>query len=160
MSNARANRFVANSVTDSRRASTLFHHRSLVEGNRFERNSTGIVARNSEGLLIRNNRILHAMDPAGAGVALAKPRPPWSSATRSCTAPTASWPTRRPTPLNRIVFADNRIAHNITGIYFYGPKGRPYRHQQPLPEQPLAGQHHRRRRPHGRHLDWQLVGRL
>ncbi len=124
VSNAPRNRFVANSVTDSRRAlNFLFSHRSLVEGNRFERNSTGIVALNSEGLLIRNNRILHAMDPAGAGVALKETSAALVIGNEIVHCAHGIMADSPSNPLNRIVFADNRIAHNITGIYFYGPKG-------------------------------------
>ena len=71
VSNSPRNRFSRNSVTHSRRGlNFLFSHRTLIEHNRFENNSTGIVALNSEGLIIRRNRITHAMDASGAGIAL------------------------------------------------------------------------------------------
>ena len=42
----------------------------MVDRNILERNSTGIIALNSDGLVIRNNRVMHAMDASGAGIAL------------------------------------------------------------------------------------------
>jgi nitrous oxidase accessory protein len=71
VSNSPRNRFTGNTIRDSRRAfNFLFAHRSLVDRNLLERNSTGIIALNSDGLIIRNNRIVHAMDASGAGIAL------------------------------------------------------------------------------------------
>ncbi len=59
ITNSLRNRFVANSVSDSRRAlNLLFSHRKLIEKNLLTGNSTGITALNSDGLTIRNNRIM------------------------------------------------------------------------------------------------------
>ncbi len=124
VSNAPRNRFVGNTVRDSRRAfNLLFAHRSLIEGNRLERNSTGIVTLNSDGILIRNNRILHAMDPSGAGVALKETAAALvvgNDIVHCAHGIMADSPSH---PLNRIAFLDNRIAHNVTGLYFYGERG-------------------------------------
>lgn len=74
ISNATHNRFVGNRVRDSRRAfNLLFARRSLIDGNRFEHNATGITALNSEGLIIRNNQIVHAMDVSVPGSPSRKP---------------------------------------------------------------------------------------
>ena len=71
VSNSPHNRYTGNTIRDSRRAfNFLFSHRSLVERNILEKNSSGIIALNSNGLIIRGNRILHAMDASGAGIAL------------------------------------------------------------------------------------------
>ena len=59
VTNSPHNRFTGNTIRDSRRAfNFLFAHRSLVDRNRLERNSTGIIALNSDGLTIRDNRIV------------------------------------------------------------------------------------------------------
>lgn len=124
VSNATHNRFIGNTVRQSRRAlNLLFAHRTLIEGNRFENNSTGIVALNSEGLLIRGNRILHAMDPSGAGVALKETSAALvdgNEIVHCAHGIMADSPTH---PQSRIVFHNNTVAHNVTGIYFYGVKG-------------------------------------
>ena len=124
VSNAPRNRFVGNRVRDSRRAiNLLFAHRTLIDGNRFENNATGIVALNSDGLLIRNNRITHAMDPSGAGVALKETAAALVQNNEIVHCAHGIMADSPMHPLNRIVFIDNLIAHNVTGVYFYGAKG-------------------------------------
>lgn len=124
VSNAPRNRFVGNTVRDSRRAlNLLFAHRTLVADNLFERNATGVIALNSDGLLIRGNRITHAMDPSGAGVALKETSAALvlnNEIVHCAHGIMADSPMH---PINRIVFIDNLIAHNVTGVYFYGAKG-------------------------------------
>lgn len=122
--NSPRNRYVGNSVTDSRRAmNLLFSHRSLIEGNRFEHNSTGIVALNSEGLIIRNNRVMHAIDASGAGVALKETSAALVQGNEIVHCAHGIMADSPSNPLNRIAFIGNRVAHNVTGVYFYGVKG-------------------------------------
>lgn len=124
VSNAPRNRFVGNTVRDSRRAlNFLFAQRTLVEGNRFENNSTGVIALNSEGLLVRNNHILHAMDASGAGIALKETSSALIIGNEIVHCAHGIMTDSPSNPLNRIVFINNRIAHNVTGIYFYGERG-------------------------------------
>jgi hypothetical protein len=78
---------------------------------------------NSDGLIIRRNRILHAMDASGAGIALKEISAALvvgNEIVHCAHGIMADSPTN---PINRIVFINNLIAHNITGIYFYGVKG-------------------------------------
>ncbi len=124
VSNSPRNRYTGNTIRDSRRAfNFLFAHRSLVEGNLLEKNSTGIIALNSDGLIIRNNRILHAMDASGAGVALKETSAALVQGNEIVHCAHGIMADSPMNPINRIVFIDNTIAHNITGIYFYGAKG-------------------------------------
>lgn len=124
VSNSPRNRYTGNTIRDSRRAfNFLFAHRSLIEGNLLEKNSTGIIALNSDGLIIRNNRILHAMDASGAGVALKETSAALVQGNEIVHCAHGIMADSPMNPINRIVFIDNIIAHNITGIYFYGAKG-------------------------------------
>lgn len=124
VSNSPRNRFIGNTVKDSRRAlNFLFAHRSLVEGNHFENNSTGIIALNSDGLIIRKNRILHAMDASGAGIALKETSAALVIDNEIVHCAHGIMADSSSHPFNRIVFVNNLIAHNITGIYFYGVRG-------------------------------------
>jgi len=124
VSNSPRNRYTGNTIRDSRRAfNFLFAHRSLIEGNLLEKNSTGIIALNSEGLIIRRNRILHAMDASGAGVALKETSAALIQGNEIVHCAHGIMADSPMNPINRIVFIDNTIAHNITGIYFYGAKG-------------------------------------
>ena len=124
VTNSPRNRFVGNRVRDSRRAfNFLFAHRSIVEDNHLEKNSTGVIALNSEGLIIRRNRILHAMDPSGAGVALKETSAALIEGNEIVHCAHGIMADSPMNPINRIVFANNTVAHNITGVYFYGAKG-------------------------------------
>lgn len=124
ISNAPRNRYIGNRIRDSRRAMNfLFAGRSLVEGNDLQYNATGLTILNSDGIVIRRNRIAHAMDASGAGVALKE-----SSAAlihdneivHCAVGIMADSPLHS---LNRISIIGNRLSHNITGITFYGERG-------------------------------------
>jgi len=124
VSNAPRNRFIGNTVRDSRRAlNLLFSHRTVIAGNVFDHNSTGVVALNSDGLIIRDNRILHAMDASGAGVALKETAAALVQGNEIIHCAHGIMADSPSNPLSRIVLVDNVIAHNVTGIYIYGVKG-------------------------------------
>ncbi|MCL2635111.1 MAG: nitrous oxide reductase family maturation protein NosD [Betaproteobacteria bacterium] len=124
VSNAPRNRFVGNRVRDSRRAmNLLFAPRTLIEDNLFEHNATGVIALNSDGLVIRGNRIRHAMEASGAGVALKETSAALVQGNEIVHCAHGIMADSPMHPLNRIVFVDNVIAHNVTGVYFYGAKG-------------------------------------
>ncbi|WP_230976143.1 nitrous oxide reductase family maturation protein NosD [Pseudothauera nasutitermitis] len=124
VSNSPRNRFSGNTVRESRRAlNFLFAHRSLVQDNLFEHNSAGVVALNSDGLLVRRNHILHAVEAGGACIALKEISAALvqdNEIVHCAHGIMADSPTN---PLNRVVFAGNLIAHNVTGIHFYGVRG-------------------------------------
>ncbi|UCV29764.1 nitrous oxide reductase family maturation protein NosD [Ferribacterium limneticum] len=124
VSNSPQNRYTGNTIRDSRRAfNLLFSHRSLIERNLLEKNSTGVIALNSNGLIIRNNRILHAMDASGAGIALKETSAALVVDNEIVHCAHGIMADSPMDAINRIVFINNVIAHNITGIYFYGAKG-------------------------------------
>ena len=124
VSNSPHNRYTGNTIRDSRRAfNFLFSHRSLVERNILEKNSTGIIALNSNGLIIRGNRILHAMDASGAGIALKETSAALVVDNEIVHCAHGIMADSPMDPINRIVFINNLVAHNITGVYFYGAKG-------------------------------------
>ncbi len=124
VSNSPRNRYTGNTIRDSRRAfSFLFSPRSLVEGNLLEKNSTGIIALNSDGMIIRHNRILHAMDASGAGIALKETSAALVADNEIVHCAHGIMADSPMDAINRIVFINNLVAHNITGIYFYGAKG-------------------------------------
>lgn len=124
VTNSTHNRFVGNKIQDSRRAfNLLFAHRTLIDGNVLNKNSTGIIALNSDGLLIRNNRIMHAMDASGAGIALKETSAALVIGNDIVHCAHGFMADSPMSPTNRITFYGNRVAHNITGVYFYGPMG-------------------------------------
>ena len=118
------NRITGNAVRNGRTGlHMIFAGRTLIEGNTFSHTSGGIFALNSEGLIIRDNRILHATSASGSGIGLKET----SSAliegndiVHCGVGILADSPTH---PVNRIVIIDNHITHCLTGIVFYGEKG-------------------------------------
>ncbi|HXE37031.1 MAG TPA: nitrous oxide reductase family maturation protein NosD [Azonexus sp.] len=124
VSNSPHNRFTGNTIRDSRRGlNFLFAQRSLVADNLFENNSSGITALNSDGLIIRRNRILHAMSASGAGIALKELSAALVEGNEIVHCGHGIMADSSTHPLNRIVFINNLIAHNVTGIHFYGVRG-------------------------------------
>ena len=124
VSNSPHNRYTGNRIVDSRRAfNLLFSHRSLIQDNHLEKNSTGIIALNSDGLIIRGNRVLHAMDASGAGIALKETSAALVTDNEIVHCAHGIMADSPMNPLNRIVIHHNLIAHNVTAVYFYGAKG-------------------------------------
>ena len=124
VTNSPRNRFTGNTIRDSRRAfNFLFAHRSLVDRNHLENNSTGIIALNSDGLIIRKNRVVHAMDASGAGIALKETSAALVENNEIVHCAHGIMADSPMDPINRIVFIGNLVAHNITGVYFYGARG-------------------------------------
>ena len=124
VANAPRNRFLNNTIRHSRRAMNfIFSHRSRVEGNLMEFNSTGVIVLNSEGVIIRNNRILHAMDASGAGIALKETAAVLVEDNQIIHCAVGIMADSPSHPLNRIVLHRNRLAHNITGINYIGERG-------------------------------------
>ena len=124
VSNSLNNHFTGNRVIDSRRAfNFLFSHRSVVDRNHLENNSTGIIALNSEDLLIRGNRIMHAMDASGTGIALKETSAAIVVNNEIVHCAHGIMADSPMDPYNRIVLVNNLIAHNLTAIYFYGAMG-------------------------------------
>lgn len=124
VSNSPHNHYVNNRIRDSRRAMNfLFSQRSIVEGNDFSDNATGLTILNSDGMIIRGNRIAHAMDASGAGIALKESIAALihDNEILHCAVGILS-----DSPLqmqSRIVIIGNRLSHNVAGIKFYGERG-------------------------------------
>lgn len=124
VSNSPRNQFVGNTVRDSRRAmNLLFSHRTLIEKNLLTHNSTGITTLNSEGIVIRRNKIMHAMDASGAGIALKETSAVLVHGNEIIHCAVGVMADSPLHPVNRIALIGNRIAHNVTGINFYGERG-------------------------------------
>jgi nitrous oxidase accessory protein len=101
----------------------VFSPRTLVAGNGMTGNTGGILALNSDGLVVRDNRILHAMSASGAAIGLKETDAALiqgNDIVHCAVGILADSPVH---PINRITIVGNRIAHTITGVTFYGEKG-------------------------------------
>ena len=124
VTNSLRNRITGNVIRDSRRAMNfLFSSRSLVEGNLAEHNATGIVVINSSGFILRHNRVLHAMHVSGAGIALKETTAALVEGNELVHCAVGLMADSSSHPVSRVFLHNNRIAHNVTGINFYGERG-------------------------------------
>jgi nitrous oxidase accessory protein len=124
LANSKRNRITGNRVSGGRTAlHMIFAGRTLVEGNTFSHNSGGIFALNSEGLVIRRNRILHALSHSGAGIGLKETAAALIQDNDIVHCGVGIMADSPMHPLNRISIVGNRIAHSVTGILFYGESG-------------------------------------
>lgn len=124
VSNSPRNRFLGNRIRDSRRAMNfLFSRRGIIDGNELSGNATGITVLNSEGMLIRRNRIAHAMDASGAGIALKEVSAALIQENEIVHCAVGLIADSQLDAINRISIVGNRFSHNVTGINFYGERG-------------------------------------
>jgi nitrous oxidase accessory protein len=124
LANSKRNRITGNRVSGGRTAlHMIFAGRTLVEGNTFSHNSGGVFALNSEGLVIRGNRILHAVSHSGAGIGLKETAAALIQDNEIVHCGVGIMADSPMHPLNRISVLGNRIAHSVTGIMFYGESG-------------------------------------
>lgn len=124
LANSKRNRITGNRVSGGRTAlHMIFAGRTLVEGNTFRHNSGGIFALNSEGLVIRRNRILHAVSHSGAGIGLKETAAALIQDNDIVHCGIGIMADSPMHPVNRISILGNRIAHSVTGILFYGESG-------------------------------------
>jgi len=123
-SNSPRNRIIGNTIRDSRRAMNfLFSTRTLVEANLATDNATGIVVMNSNGFILRNNRVMHAMHVSGAGIAIKESTAVLIEGNELIHCAVGLMADSSSDPLSRLVLVNNRLAHNVTGINFYGERG-------------------------------------
>jgi nitrous oxidase accessory protein len=122
--NSPRNRVVGNRIRNSRYGIHLiFAPNSMIEGNTLERNATGIIVLNSDRVQVRRNRIFHSLGVSGAGLAFKKSAEGLAEGNeivRCAVGVLADSPIEQ---ADRTVLRGNRIAHNATGIQFYGERG-------------------------------------
>lgn len=123
ISNSPRNRYVGNTIRDSRRAMNfLFSHDSFVENNHLSNNATGLTILHSGEMIIRRNHIAHAMGASGAGIAIKESGSMLieDNEILHCAVGLIADSPLAPDNLIRIV--GNRFSHNVTGISFYGER--------------------------------------
>ena len=124
LANSRGNRVLGNRLADARYAMHIvFSPRTRVEGNHVERTGTGIVAMYSTELVVRGNRISHALDGGGAAIVF---KDSGGALVENNEVVHCAVGLMADAPVNAElthVIRNNRFAHNITGMSFYGEKG-------------------------------------
>lgn len=122
--NSPDNHILGNTLADGRYGMHfVFSPRARVENNRLSDTDTGIAVLYSPDLTLRGNTVAHALDGGGAGItfkdsgnALVE-----NNEILHCAAGLSA-----NAPLNAeaaLTVRNNRFAHNVVGMYFYGEKG-------------------------------------
>jgi nitrous oxidase accessory protein len=121
--NSPDNAIVGNRLRDGRYAMHfIFSPRARVEGNDLAYTGTGIVVLYSQDLVIRGNRVAHALE-AGAGITF---KESGQALVEDNEVLHCAIGLEANAPLEDsaiITIRGNRFAHNIVGMYFYGEKG-------------------------------------
>ncbi|MET0106141.1 MAG: nitrous oxide reductase family maturation protein NosD [Sedimenticola sp.] len=124
ISNSAENRFIDNTISDSRIAMEfVFSPYNLVQGNRVEDNSTGVVVIYSDELEILDNRFAHLRSISGSAVSIKGS----SKAVISenlflhCAIGLVANAPIHPEHVFRL--QGNRFVYNDVAMYFYGEKG-------------------------------------
>ena len=123
-SNSPDNRFMGNSIHDSRVAMEfVFSPGNLVENCDIYDNGRGIVVIYSNELIVRNNRFRHMRGFAGAALSLKESSQVViedNKILHCAVGVTANAPIH---PENTFVMQNNHFAYNDIALYFYGEKG-------------------------------------
>ena len=124
VANSADNRFNGNRISNGRYGMQLiFSPRNRIEGNLVSHTTTGIAVLYSDQATLRGNRVEHVRDVAGAGLAFkgSGEADVVGNTVLHCTVGVQA--DAPPYPEARHRFRDNRFAHNVTGMFFYGEKG-------------------------------------
>lgn len=124
LANSPDNRIAGNRLDDARYGMHIvFSPRTRVEGNRIAGTGTGIVVLYSEGVVVRGNSIAHALEGGGAGIAF---KDSGEGLVEDNDILHCATGLQANTPLDAervLTIRNNRFAHNVVGISFYGEKG-------------------------------------
>jgi nitrous oxidase accessory protein len=122
--NSAYNHISGNSIRDSRYGMHfIFSPYCRVEGNRLSNNATGIVVLNSNYLTIRNNRLQHTNDVSGACIAIKKSTEILAEGNQIMHCAIGILSDSPVGDANKVVFRNNLVAHNTTGVQLYGERG-------------------------------------
>ncbi|MEW6434764.1 MAG: nitrous oxide reductase family maturation protein NosD [Myxococcota bacterium] len=104
-------------------ANLVFSPRTELSGNWLDGNLAGVAVMYSNGVVVRGNRVQHSMSVAGSGMAFKESSQVVveHNAVVHCA---VGAKTNAPTDARAIVyFRDNRFAHNVSALDFYGENG-------------------------------------
>lgn len=124
ITNSSDNRLINNRISDSRIGMELvFSPNNQIKGNSIRNNGTGILLLYSDGLLIEDNHISHLRSFSGAALAFKESSGVLvrnNEILHCAVGVTANAPLH---PENILSLLDNRFAYNDVALYFYGEKG-------------------------------------
>ena len=101
----------------------VFSPRLLVENNVLSHTGTGIVVLYSRDLVVRGNRVEHALTGGGAGIVFKESDAALVENNEVLHCSVGMKVDAPPEPVGVLNVRNNRLAHNIIGLFFYGEAG-------------------------------------
>jgi nitrous oxidase accessory protein len=122
--NSPDNRIVGNQFTDGRYGMNIvFSPRLLIESNRLSDTGTGIIVLYSADLILRGNHVAHALTAGGGGIVFKESSDALVENNEILHCSVGLKVDAPPQSLGALTVRNNRFAHNIIGLFFYGEEG-------------------------------------
>lgn len=122
--NSADNRIVGNHFSDGRYGMHIvFSPRLRVESNRLTDTGTGIVVLYSPDLVLRGNHVAHALTAGGGGIVFKESNDALVEDNEVLHCSVGLRVDAPPASVGSLTVRNNRFAHNIVGLFFYGEEG-------------------------------------
>ncbi len=122
--NSADNRIVGNHFTDGRYGMhIIFSPRLLVENNHLSDTGTGIIVLYSPDLVLRGNHVAHALTGGGGGIVFKESNDALVENNEVLHCSVGLRVDAPPESVGKLTVKNNRFAHNIIGLFFYGEEG-------------------------------------
>jgi len=122
--NSADNRIVGNRFEDGRYGMhIIFSPRLQVENNHLADTGTGIVVLYSPDLVLRGNHVAHALTAGGGGIVFKESNDAVVENNEVLHCSVGLRVDAPPESAGRLMVRNNRFAHNIIGLFFYGEEG-------------------------------------
>ena len=122
--NSPDNRFAGNSFKDGRYGMhVIFSPRLLIENNHLSDTGTGIIVLYSPNLVLRGNHVAHALTGGGGGIVFKESHDALVEGNDVLHCSVGLRVDAPPEAVGTLTVRNNRFAHNIVGLFFYGEEG-------------------------------------
>ena len=122
--NSADNRIIGNHFTDGRYGMHIvFSPRLRIERNRLTDTGTGIVVLYSPDLVLRGNHVAHALTAGGGGIVFKESNDALVEDNEVLHCSVGLRVDAPPASVGSLTVRNNRFAHNIIGLFFYGEEG-------------------------------------
>jgi nitrous oxidase accessory protein len=122
--NSPDNRIAGNHFTDGRYGMhVIFSPRLLIENNRLADTGTGIIVLYSPDLVLRGNHVAHALTGGGGGIVFKESHDALVENNEVLHCSVGLRVDAPPEAVGTLTVRNNRFAHNIIGLFFYGEQG-------------------------------------
>ncbi|MBK8761342.1 MAG: nitrous oxide reductase family maturation protein NosD [Sulfuritalea sp.] len=122
--NSPDNRIAGNRFQDGRYGMhVIFSPRLLIENNRLSDTGTGIIVLYSPDLVLRGNHVAHALTGGGGGIVFKESHDALVEKNEVLHCSVGLRVDAPPEAVGKLTVRNNRFAHNIIGLFFYGEEG-------------------------------------